>query len=613
MKLTSVLAASCAALAFSTAAFAQQGDGTDVPVAIHVFKPDKAPATPERLAALKAPAGFTVSTFATGLKNPRIIAVSPNGAIYVSRREQGDIVLLKDADGNGVADAAPLVVANRPNAHGLAIKGDKLYIATVKEIFVAAIRPDGTLGTLEMIVGDLPDGGQHPNRTMAFGPDGMLYVSVGSTCNACNETNPENASILRVSPDGKMRTIFARNLRNTIGFSWQPQTGELWGMDHGIDDLGDDLQPEELNLIEQGKQYGWPHAYGVNGIHPQTTPPGEITKAQWLAASTPMVLGYTAHAAPMSMVFYSGGNFPAAYQGDAFVAMRGSWNRKPASGYEVVRIKFRDGKSDRFEPFVTGFLTDSGLKHIARPVGLAMLKDGSLLLTDDGNGTIYRIAYTGAAGQLTTAIAPPAGPMLAQAGKGVGVPLTIERPETASSKSSVKVRSTAVTPQGVIAEKYSEYADAVSPPLSWDPVTGAQSYVLIMEDPDSLPITPFVHWVAWNIPPSTTSLPEGLQEQERLALPDGMMQGRNSKNTPGYYGPQPPVGDAAHRYSFQVLALDTVLDLPIGANRDQVLGAAQGHVLAKGALTGRYRQVAKPPKSGTLPAGIIKTPGTKAR
>src|SRR5690606_11452402 len=115
--------------------------------------------------------------------------------------------------------------------------------------------------------------------------------------------------------------------------------------------------------------------------------------------------------------------------------------------------------------------------------------------------------------------------MLAQAAKGVGVPLTIDRPETASSKSSVKVRSAAVTQQGMIAEKYSEYADAVSPPLSWDPVTGAQSYVLIMEDPDSLPITPFVHWVAWNIPPSTTSLPEGLQEQERLTLPDGMMQG----------------------------------------------------------------------------------------
>jgi len=611
VKLSAILAGTCAALALSTAAYAQQGDGTDVQVAIHVFKPDKAPAIPERLAGLKTPAGFTVTTFATGLKNPRIIAVAPNGGIYVSRREQGDVVLLKDADGNGVADGPPVVVANRPSAHGLAIKDNKLYIATVKEIFVADIRPDGMLGPLQMIVGDLPDGGQHPNRTMAFGPDGMLYVSVGSTCNACNESNPENASILRVSPDGKTRTIFARNLRNTIGFGWHPATGELWGMDHGIDDLGDDQQPEELNRIEQGKQYGWPHAFGAGVIHPQTTPPGEITKAQWLAASTPMVLGYTAHAAPMSLVFYSGGNFPAEFQNDAFVAMRGSWNRKPASGYEIVRIRFQNGQPQRFEPFVTGFLTDDGTRHIARPVGLAMLKDGSLLLSDDGNGTIFRVAYTGAAAAPSAAAVPPAQPMLAQASKGVGVPLTLDRPETAGARGRIAVRSPAIAPQALIPERYSEYADAVSPPLAWDPVPGAQSYVLIMEDPDSLPINPFVHWVAWNIPPSTTSLPEGLQEQERLTLPDGMMQGRNSRNTPGYFGPQPPVGDPAHRYAFQVLALDKALDLPIGADRDQVLAAAQGHVIAKGSLVGRYRQAEKPPKSGVLPAGVPKTVGTK--
>lgn len=610
MKIRALLAGTCAALALSSTAHAQQGDGTDVQVPIHVFKPDKAPATPERLASLKAPPGFTVTTFATGLKNPRIIAVAPSGAIYVSRREQGDVVLLKDADGNGVADGPPVVVANRPSAHGLAIRDSKLYIATVKEIFVADIRPDGLLGPLQMIVGDLPDGGQHPNRTMAFGPDGMLYISVGSTCNACNESNPENATILRVTPDGKMRTIFARNLRNTIGFGWHPVTGELWGMDHGIDDLGDDQQPEELNRIEQGKQYGWPHAFGAGTIHPQTTPPGEITKPQWLSASTPMVMGYTPHAAPMAMQFYSGGNFPADYQGDAFVAMRGSWNRKPASGYEVVRIKFRDGRPERFEPFVTGFLTDGGLKHIARPVGLAMLKDGSLLLSDDGNGTIFRIAYQDG-GRPAAAMMPPPGPMLAQTAKGVGVPLTIDRPETASARGRITVRSSAMAPQALIPDRFSEYADAVSPPLAWDPVPGAQSYVLIMEDPDSLPINPFVHWVAWNIPPSTTSLPEGLQEQERLTLPDGMMQGRNSKNTPGYYGPQPPVGDPAHRYAFQILALDKALDLPVGADRDRVLAAAQGHVIAKGSLVSRYRQAEKPPKSGVVPPGVPRTVGTK--
>lgn len=615
MKRAFLLATACAAAALASLAHAQQGDGTDVPVAIHVFKPDKAPVTPERLSGLKAPEGFSITTFATGLKNPRIIAVAPSGAVYVSRREQGDVVLLKDANKDGVADGAPLVVANRPSVHGLAIKNNKLYMASVKEIFVADILADGRLSAPQMIVGDLPDGGQHPNRTLAFGPDGMLYVSIGSSCNACNESNPEHASLLRVTPDGKSRIIFARNLRNTIGFGWHPATGELWGMDHGIDDLGDDQQPEELNLIEQGKQYGWPHAYGVDGIHPQTTPPGEITKAQWLSTSTPMVLGYTAHAAPMSMVFYTGGTFPADYRGDAFVAMRGSWNRKPASGYEVVRIRYRDGKPERFEPFVTGFLTDGGLKHIARPVGLAQTQDGALLLSDDGNGAIYRIAYSGPSASATatpaaTLAAIPDGPMKAQAAKGIGVPLAIDRPETAA-RGKLSVRSAAITAQGPIPERYSEYADAVSPPLSWDAVPGAQSYALIMEDPDSLPINPFVHWVAWNIPPSTTSLPEGLQEQERLTLPDGMMQGRNSKNTPGYYGPQPPVGDPAHRYVFQVLALDAPLTLPPGADRDQVLAAAQGHVLAKGALVGRYGQGVKPPKSGVVPAGVPKTQGSK--
>src|SRR5690606_35899378 len=172
------------------------------------------------------------------------------------------------------------------------------------------------------------------------------------TCNACNETNPENATILRASADGKSRTIFAAGLRNTIGFDWHPDTGELWGMDHGIDYLGDDEQQEELNLLRSGKRYGWPHVYGAGHIHPQTTPAGELDKQQWKQISEPMRLGYTAHAAPMQMVFYRGGQFPAEYRGDAFVAQRGSWNRDPPSGYEVVRIRFRDGQPTAFEPFL---------------------------------------------------------------------------------------------------------------------------------------------------------------------------------------------------------------------------------------------------------------------
>jgi len=592
-----------AALLFAYPALAQEGDGTDIKTSISVLKPAKADPTPQRIAGLKAPEGFKVTAFATNLKNPRIIVVAPDGDIYVSRREQGDVILLKDANSDGLADGPPAIVANRPNVHGLAIKDNKLYMATVREIFVSDILADGKLGAPVMIVGDLPDGGQHPNRTMAFGPDGWLYVSIGSTCNACNESNPEHATILRMSPDGKMRTIFANHLRNTIGFDWHPVTGELWGMDHGIDDLGDNKQLEELNLIQQGKGYGWPHVFDAGDEHPQTTPPGGIPKSQWKADNVPMTIGYTAHAAPMQMLFYTGGNYGQDFQGDAFIAMRGSWNRDPASGYEIVRIRFEDGKPKAFEPFVTGFLTDSGKTHIARPVGLAMAKDGALLMTDDGNGVIYRIARTGA-GAAVPAKAPPSKQMIAQTSKGIGVPLALARPETASATARITLTSQTIPANGQIPSRHSEYADGVSPQLTWTAVPKAQSYAIIMEDPDAKPITPFVHWVAWNIPPNIVSLPEGLQEQARLTMPDGMRQGHTSKNTVGYYGPQPSVGDPAHRYHFQVFALDAALDLPLGATRDDLLAAAKGHVIGEGELVGAYAQTVKPPKTGVaLPSG----------
>lgn len=576
-------------------AWAQQGDGTDTGAQIHIFKPDKVAPTPERLAGIKAPAGFTVTPFATGLKNARIIAVAPNGNVYVSRRDQGDVLLLRDANGDGRADGAPEIVASRAGAHGLAIKDNQLYLVTVKELFVADIGPDGRLGPLKLLVGDLPDAGQHANRTIAFGPDGMLYLSVGSTCNDCNETNQENATLLRFSPDFMSRNIVASGLRNTIGFDWQPRTGELWGFDHGIDFLGDEEQPEELNKIEHGKMYGWPHVYAAGSIYPQSTPVGEISKQDWKAHSTPMVLGYAAHAAPMQLVFYRGTGFPAEYQGDAFVTMRGSWNRKQASGYEIVRVRFQDGQATSVEPFVTGFLTDGGRTHIARPVGLALAKDGSLLMADDANGTIYRVAYTGNAARGTSELHAPAGPMQQQAAQGSGVPVAITRPQT-QAQGKLTVSSSAFGRNGALPAKYSEYADGVSPPLSWSAVPNAKSYAVIVEDPDAKPVTPVVHWLAWNIPATLTGLPEGVQEQPRLTEPDGVLQGRTTRGTMGWTGPHPPVGDPPHHYHFQVYALDTMLTVPWGAERDTLLDALKGHVLAKGELVGTYAQKQKPLK-----------------
>lgn len=587
-------------LAAALPARAQQGDGTRVPIATHVFKPDKVAATPERIAALKAPPGFAVTAFATGLKNARIVTVGPDGSIYVSRREQGDVLLLKDIDGDGKADGEPVVVANRPGAHGMAIKDGKFYLVTVKQLFVADILPGGRLGPLTMLAGDLPDAGQHANRTIAFGPDGMLYLSVGSTCNACNEDNPENATILRMTPDGKSRTIFATGLRNTIGFDWEPSTGELWGMDHGIDFLGDEVQPEELNHIVLGKQYGWPHIFGVDGVNPQSTPVGEITKAQWKLQSEPMVIGYAAHAGPMQMLFYRGTAFPAEYRGDAFVTFRGSWNRDPASGYEIVRAHFENGKAVRFEPFVSGFLTDKGTTHIARPVGLAMAKDGSLLMADDANGVLYRIAYTGAAAAAqapAAPLAPPAASMLTQAAAGTGVPLAFDRVETqAKGAAAIAVSSPSFAPNGAIPAKHSEHADAVSPALAWQPVANAKSYVLIAEDPDAKPALPFVHWVVYNLPASVTRLPEGLQAQPRLTAPENVLQGKTTRGSVGYYGMKPPVGDPPHHYHFQVFALDTMVNVDPGATRDEVLDGMRGHVLAKGRVVGSFRQLQAPQK-----------------
>jgi Raf kinase inhibitor-like YbhB/YbcL family protein len=579
---------------FFSQAHAQQGDGTNVAISAHVFKPNKVAPTPERLAQIRAPKGFKVQPFATGLKNVRVLAVAPDGSVYVSRRDQGDVLLLRDGNGDGRADGNPIVVANRPGAHGLAIHDGKLFLITVKEVFVSEIKPDGTLAGLRMIIGDLPDSGQHGNRTIAFGPDGMLYISAGSTCNACNESNPESATLLRASADGKSRTIFATGLRNMIGFDWSPATNELWGMDNGIDFLGDEVQPEELNKIEQGKQYGWPHVWGAGGLNPQSTPVGDITKEQWKALSTPMVLGYAAHAAPMQMVFYRGGygskGFPAEYVGDAFVTLRGSWNRKVASGYEIVRVHFEGGRAKAIEPFVSGFLSDGGQTHIARPMGLAIARDGSLLMADDANGSIYRISYDGPGAGAPAAAYDPEAP--AQPKPDV---LAAARAETQTS-GRIEVTSTSFAANGKLAPQFSDYADGISPALAWKAVPKAASYVLIMEDPDAKPLTPFVHWLAWNIPASVTSLPEGLQEQPRLTMPDGVIQGRGTRGSSGYYGPHPPVGDPPHHYHFQVFALDTALTAPPGADRNALLAALKNHVIAKGELIGLYAQTLQPPK-----------------
>jgi glucose/arabinose dehydrogenase len=356
----------------------------------YVFRPALVPATEANVAQLKLPAGFRIAKFADSLGKPRIIAVAPQGYVYVSDREAGVVMLLHDADADGKAEVKK-IVATLPQAHGLAIHENTLYIATVREVYTAGINADGTITPPVKIIENLPDGGQHPNRTLAVGPDNKLYISIGSTCNSCPEPNPLNATLVTANLDGSGLTIYAKGLRNTIGFGWHPETKLLWGMDHGIDWLGDNEQVEELNQVKQNGNYGWPYIYGDGKYNPGDNPPKDTTYQQYLQLTTQPVLGYQAHSAPMQMVFYTGTAFPADYRNDAFVAMRGSWNRSQAVGYKVVRIHFENGQPVRFDDFLTGFLVNGNKAHFGRLVGLAVQNDGSLLLSDDTNGVVYRI------------------------------------------------------------------------------------------------------------------------------------------------------------------------------------------------------------------------------
>jgi glucose/arabinose dehydrogenase len=360
---------------------------------VYTNAPAKVEWEPTVIDRLRVPGGFRISVFASGLGTARMLAVGDDGTIYVTRRDSGDVLALKD-DGTGKAVTPRKVVTDLPRVHGIALHGGRMYLATIREVYVADVSADGSVGPPRAIATGLPDGGQHPNRTVGVGPDGMLYVSIGSTCNQCIETNDEHATILQMALDGSRRGVFARGLRNTVGFTWHPETRAMWGVDHGSDYKGNEIPPEELNEIQNGLHYGWPFCYGkrVADESYALDPPG-ATKPEFCARTVAPTLTFDAHAAPMQIAFYEGTSFPAEYRGDAFLALRGSWNRSPAVGYKVVRIEFRDGVPTRTTDFLTGFVAQKGDRHYGRIAGIVVGRDGSLFVSDDANGVIYRVSH----------------------------------------------------------------------------------------------------------------------------------------------------------------------------------------------------------------------------
>jgi len=359
-----------------------------------VFRPELRAFSEKRLAELSLPAGFDIDVYSEGLEAARMLAVHGEH-VFLTRPLQGDVLRLVDADADGAAEKTVRVVSDLMQVHGIAFSGTSIFLATDKQIYRGVVDDAGDVADLKPIGDELPDGGQHPNRTLGVGPDEQLYISVGSNCDACEQLDPELATILRSGLTGGDRQVFASGLRNTIGFGWHPDTEELWGMDHGSDWRGNDLPPEELNRIESGNDYGWPYCFAEREVDPVIDDPTGMTKAQYCATTTPSVLEYQAHGAPIGMTFYTASSFPEDYQGDAFIAMHGSWNRFPPTGYEVVRLRFDDGRPVGFEAFVSGFLIEAGRATFGRPAGIAVAPDGALLFSDDTNGIVYRVSYDG--------------------------------------------------------------------------------------------------------------------------------------------------------------------------------------------------------------------------
>lgn len=332
---------------------------------------------------IQLPDGFKIEVFADDLGSPRFMALSPDNVVFATLIDSGKVVALPDKNKNGKTDRVMTFIEGLTRPHGIAFHNGFLYIGETNQITRFKYNGfDKEPGKKEVVVPDLPTGG-HFTRTVEFGPDGKMYVSIGSSCNVCEEEDERRAAILQYNPDGSGVKIFARGLRNAVGLAFRPETGELWVTDNGRDWLGDNLPPEEINIVKEGSHYGWPYCYG------DRVPDPEYDRDEFCKNTIPPVFKMQAHSAPLGLAFYTGELFPEEYRGDLFVAFHGSWNRSVPTGYKVVRIKIEDGKPAGIEDFATRWLEGENVR--GRPVDVQVGPDGGLFVSDDGGGIIYRI------------------------------------------------------------------------------------------------------------------------------------------------------------------------------------------------------------------------------
>jgi glucose/arabinose dehydrogenase len=341
------------------------------------------------LSDLVVPQGFSISVFASGLPGARLMTVSPEGVLLVARRRTHEVVALPDKNMDGVAEP-DVILTGLTNAHSVAFNGGYLYVATTPAI--VRVRwtngaPDGTPTVFAALPTSTP--AVHTSRTIGFGPDGRLYASIGSSCDACVEADARRTTIQVYDADGTARP-YATGLRNAIGFDWDPASGRLWADDNGQDGLGADFPPDEINLVDAGKHYGFPFFVGRN--QPQSAPlTAQAPSAVTATSVVPPAFELPAHAAVTDLRFYTGTRFPASYRNALFLTLHGSTAIPEKVGYKVVRVVVKDGRPVGVEDFVSGWLKNGVVS--GRPAGLAVGADGALYLSDDNKGFIYRIAY----------------------------------------------------------------------------------------------------------------------------------------------------------------------------------------------------------------------------
>lgn len=345
------------------------------------------PATNNTHFPLTLPQGLTVSLFAKNLPSARVLAFDSRGNLWVSQINDGTITRLDVFDGKVAKQT--IVFSGLRKPHGLAFDPqdpNTLYIAEEHRVSKVMVYPE--IGTMEKLV-DLNTGGGHVSRTIGFLPDGRLLVSIGSTCNVCHEKNEQRAKFYVMNKDGSHFKEYARGTRNSVFFTMRPGTQEVWATEMGRDLLGDDLPPDEINVINENANYGWPTCYGQN-IHDTSFDKNTYIRNPCMEPfETPAKVDLQAHSAPLGLAF-APASWPNDYVGDLIVAYHGSWNRSVPTGYKLVRIKLaQDGSYQGTEDFVTGWLTKDGA--LGRPVDVIVGPDDKLYVSDDKAGLVYQM------------------------------------------------------------------------------------------------------------------------------------------------------------------------------------------------------------------------------